>query len=83
MLKLALSALALASVLSSASALAQTTCTECGGTPPPTIVCRIKSNAGIGNGPEGYRTELGDCDPGMSYLYNQAAKNADKQRDKR
>jgi hypothetical protein len=41
-------------------------------------VCRIKGNAGVGNGPEGYRIEAGDCDPAMSALHNQAYKNADK-----
>jgi hypothetical protein len=79
MFKLSLAALTGAAILTSASALAQTTpCTECGGTPPPTVVCRIKGNAGVGNGPEMYKFEAGDCDPGNSALHNQAYKNADK-----
>ena len=80
MFKVSLSALACAAVLFSANAFAQTTCTECGNTPPPTIVCYGKSNAGRGNGPEFFRSEDGDCDPGQSYWHNQAYKKFEKAR---
>jgi hypothetical protein len=80
MLKLTAAALAFTVMASATAVLAQTTCTECGNTPPPTIVCRGKSDAGIGNGPERFRSEQGDCDPGRSGLHNQAGRNADKVR---
>jgi hypothetical protein len=80
MFKLPLAALVGAAILSSASAFAQTTCTECGNTPPPTVICYGKSNAGVGNGPELYKNENGDCDPGNAYIHNQAFKNMDKPR---
>jgi hypothetical protein len=83
MLKFTAAALAFAVAGSATAALAQATCTECGNTPPPTIVCRDgKFNAGIGNGPERFRSEAGDCDPGRSGLHNQAGRNMDKKANK-
>ena len=69
-----------AAILSSTTAVAQTVCEQCGTLPPPPapVMCSGKSNAGVGNGADGARTELGDCDPGKSGLHNQAAKNVDK-----
>ena len=67
-------------ILSSTSAVAQTVCEQCGSLPPPPppVTCNGKSNAGIGNGGDGARTEVGDCDPGKSGLHNHAAKNVGK-----
>jgi hypothetical protein len=69
-----------AALLSSTGAFAQTVCEQCGPLPPPPapVTCSGKSNAGVGNGGDGARTELNDCDPGKSGLHNQAAKNADR-----
>ncbi len=83
MLKFTAAVVAAAIIASTTAALAQTTCTECGNTPPPTIVCRDgKFNAGIGNGPERFRSEAGDCDPGRSGLHNQAGRNVEKRANK-
>jgi hypothetical protein len=83
MLKFSAAALAIAITASSTAAIAQTTCPECGNMPPPTIVCRGgKSDAGIGNGSERFKSEAGDCDPGRSGLHNQAGRNADKRANK-
>ena len=64
---------------------AQAQCDQCGTLPPPPpvaepFVCKVKGNAGVGNGAEGRSPELGDCDPGNSGAHNQAWKNADKPR---
>jgi hypothetical protein len=69
-----------AAILTSTAAVAQTTCEQCGTLPPPPppVTCKMKSNAGVGNGAEGISPELGDCDPGRSPLHNQAARNIDK-----
>jgi hypothetical protein len=70
-------------LLASMGTFAQAQCDQCGTLPPPPpvadpFVCKVKSNAGVGNGAEGRGSELSDCDPGKSGLHNQAAKNADK-----
>ena len=71
-------------MLSAMSTVAQAqTCDQCGTVPPPpppptTYICKVKGNAGVGNGAEGRSPELGDCDPGKSGLHNQAWKNSDK-----
>ena len=72
-----------AAVLASMTSVAQAqVCEQCGTPPPPppTFVCKVKGNAGVGNGAEGRSPERNDCDPGNSGAHNQAWKNADKPR---
>ena len=72
-----------AALLSGMGTFAQAqTCDQCGTLPPPPppTVCKVKGNAGVGNGADGRKSELNDCDPGKSGLHNQAWKNSDKPR---
>jgi hypothetical protein len=77
-------ALVSAAILSVMSTVSQAqVCEQCGALPPPPPVsdkCKVKGNAGVGNGPDGRPTEIGDCDPGRSGLHNQAWRNIDKPR---
>ena len=77
--------LAGAALLSATTSFAQAqVCEQCGTVPPPppptSFVCKVKGNAGVGNGADGRPTEVGDCDPGRSGSHNQAWKNIDKPR---
>ena len=65
------------SLLIGTAASAQTACEQCGERPPP-FVCKVKGNAGIGNGGDQRTTEFQDCDPGRSGEHNRAWKNMDK-----
>ena len=89
--RLSLAILAGAAMLASTGLLAQT-CEQCGTMPPPPppppetfdqFVCRVKGNAGVGNGGDQRPSELNDCDPGKSGQHNQAWKNIDKPRSNR
>lgn len=82
--------LAGAALLASTGVFAQTTCEQCGTAPPPPppppqetyeqFICRVKGNAGVGNGGDQRPSELRDCDPGRSGQHNQAWKNIDRPR---
>lgn len=87
MFKKSLALIAGGALFASTSVFAQTVCEQCGssGPPPPPsqenfgqFICRVKGNAGIGNGGDQRATEVKDCDPGKSGLHNQAWKNIDK-----
>jgi hypothetical protein len=77
-----------AALLVAGSVQAQTACEQCGTAPPPPppsvtfeqFVCRVKGNAGVGNGGDQRSSELKDCDPGKSGAHNQAWKNINKPR---